>query len=340
MTKEGLFTTVVGSFPLENNSENMERAFKDQFNMGISYPCYPQLYGDMNAQFLDPLTNIVEGFEKVDDNFYLYNDFKVPDQPLALEYGEFIVDFLKKNPEVNTTAKGTKACLTGPFTLACEIQLKAELGKGINPQFFNEPRAIRLDFLIEKLAEIMKAIGKAYNNMGIDIISMDEPMLGLLVGRKSFFYPEEFYIKTLNTAISGIQGISSIHVCGRISPKLRDILLQTNVKIMDHEFRTNEKNFNTFQREHFEGTDKYLAVGSIETKPAPVKDGGIENYVEEISFLKDYYKKVIAQYGKENVVIKPDCGFGPLLGTFGQEFGYKIAMTKLERMVSALDEIR
>jgi len=42
MEKEGLFTTVVGSFPLEDTEENMKRAFEDEINIGIDYPCYPQ----------------------------------------------------------------------------------------------------------------------------------------------------------------------------------------------------------------------------------------------------------------------------------------------------------
>ena len=52
--KEGLMTTVVGSFPLMNTPENMEKAFGAECNMGIDYPCYPQLIS-MNSMFLTPL---------------------------------------------------------------------------------------------------------------------------------------------------------------------------------------------------------------------------------------------------------------------------------------------
>ena len=37
MEKEGLFTTVVGSFPLEDTTGNMKRAFEDQIKLGIDY---------------------------------------------------------------------------------------------------------------------------------------------------------------------------------------------------------------------------------------------------------------------------------------------------------------
>jgi len=339
MEKEGLFTTVVGSFPLSNTHENMIRAFDDEINMGIDYPCYPQLEG-MNSQFLSPLSNIIETLEEIDANFYLSGDFKIPVKPVALQYGEFIVNFLKERPYLRELIKGTKACLTGPFTLASDVILKEEIANGIEPVIFKEPRAIMEGWIVDKLADIMKQIGKAYSDMGINIISMDEPILGLLVGRKIWFHSEEFIVETLNKALSGIKELSSIHVCGRISPKLRDILLQTDAKILDHEFTTNEKNFEIFQKNHFDGTDKYLAVGTLKTKVTPIENGEIKDYVEDINFLKNYIKKAIDQYGKENLVIKPDCGFGPLKETLGEDKAYEITIRKLNNMVLALKEFK
>ena len=102
--------------------------------------------------------------------------------------------------------------------------------------------------LVDKFAEIMKNIGKAYNNMGINIISMDEPILGLLVGRKILFHSEEFMIETINKTISEIKDLSSVHVCGQLNPKLRDILLATEVNILDHEFQTNEYNYDIYKK--------------------------------------------------------------------------------------------
>lgn len=334
-----MFTTVVGSFPLSNTKENMKRAFEEEINIGIDYPCYPQLV-PMNPQFLSPLSKIIESLEEIDGSFYLSADFKIPNDLITLEYGQFIVDFLNECPHLKKSIKGTKACLTGPFTLASEIILKEELAKDVKPAIFNEPRAIMIDWIVDKLAEIMKRIAKAYNDMGINIISMDEPILGLLIGRKIWFFTEDFIVKTLNKALSGIKDLPSIHVCGKISPTLRDILLQTDVKILDHEFRTNVKNFEIFQKAHLETYDKFLGLGTIETKVVPIKDGKINDYIENIDFLKSYIKKAINQYGKENLVIKPDCGFGPLRQTFGEDIGYEIAMRKLNNMVLAVKEFK
>ncbi len=338
MDKEGLFTTVVGSWPLSNKPENMIKIFSDLINL-IDYPCYPQLLS-MVSQFLYPLAKSVDQLEEENEKFYLSNDFKIPKNPIALEYGEFINKFFDERPALLGRIKGTKACLTGPLTLASEIILKGEVAKGVKPKVFSEPRAIMVDWIVEKLAEVMKQLGKAYNDMGINIISMDEPLLGVLVGRKPLFHSEDFIVEILNKSISEIKGLSSIHVCGRISPNLRDILLQTNVKILDHEFTTNEENFEIFQKEHFEDTDKFLAFGTVKSKFVPENDNAINDYIEKIDFLEAYIKKAINQYGKENLFIKPDCGFLPLKDSFGEKNGYEISIGKVRNMVKALNKIK
>ncbi|HEY0089125.1 MAG TPA: uroporphyrinogen decarboxylase family protein, partial [Candidatus Lokiarchaeia archaeon] len=290
MPKEGLFTTVVGSLPLSNTKENMIKGFEDLINIGIDYPCYPQLES-MITQFLRPLSKKIDKLYEKNNKFYLNDDFILPDKPVALEYGNFMKEFFNERPSLKDNVRGLKACLTGPFTLASEIILEGNAAKGIKPRLFNEPRGIMLEWIVDKFADIMKQIGKAYNDLGIDIISMDEPILGLLVGKKTWFYSNEFIIQTLNKAISGIKKLSSIHVCGAISPNLRDILLQTDVKILDHEFRTNENNFKIFEKKHFENSDKFLAMGSIQTKIAKKENLNREDYIESVDFLKDYVKK-------------------------------------------------
>ncbi|MFW9826631.1 MAG: hypothetical protein ACFFEY_03315 [Candidatus Thorarchaeota archaeon] len=333
-----LFTTVVGSWPLNNSPSNMEKIFTDLIQIGIDYPCYPQLI-DMNYQFLSPLSKKIPQLNESNKKFYLNGDFEVPKGSLVLEYGEFINNFFKNYPHLKERITGTKACLTGPFTLTFETIIKNDLAKDIKPIIFEEPRAVMVDWIVDKFAEILKKLGSAYNKMGIDIISCDEPILGLLVGRKILFHSEDFIIDTINKAISGIKGLSSIHVCGRISPNLRDLLLKTNVKILDHEFRTNEQNFKIFEKEHFQRTDKFLAMGTVESKFTPTPNKKIEDYVEKVDFLKKFIKKGIDQYGEENLVIKPDCGFYPLK-VFGEREGYEISIRKVKNMILALKDLK
>jgi len=340
MEKEGLFTTVVGSWPLSNNNENMNKVFNDLVKLGIDYPCYPQLIS-MITQFLSPLSEQLDPLDQREQKFFLSSDFKIPSEPIAIEYGHFIVNFLKEHSIIRDSIKGTKACLTGPFTLTSELILEGNLAKGVNLQIYNEPRALMIDWIIDKFADIMKKTAKAYNKMGIDIVSIDEPILSLLVGRKIFFHSEEFIIETLNKTLSEIKQFPSIHVCGKISPMLRDILLQTDVKILDHEFISNERNFNVFERKHFENTEKFLAMGSVKSNIPEKKSDNIKDYVEEVNFLKNHIKKGIQKYGKENLIIKPDCGFGALKKAFNNEnFAYQIVLNKLRNMVIAVNELK
>ncbi len=72
MDKEGLFTTIVGSWPLSNKPENMIKVFSDLIEVGIDFPCYPQLIS-MISQFLSPLTKSVDQLEEENEKFYLYD---------------------------------------------------------------------------------------------------------------------------------------------------------------------------------------------------------------------------------------------------------------------------
>ena len=66
----------------------------------------------------------------------------------------------------------------------------------------------------------------------------------------------------------------------------------------------------------------------------------ISDYVEGIDILEIYIKNAIKQYGKENLLIKPDCGFLSLKDTFGESMGYEIALRKLKNIVQAVKKIK
>ncbi|MBN1215021.1 MAG: hypothetical protein JXA99_06200 [Candidatus Lokiarchaeota archaeon] len=339
MDKDGLWTSVTGSFPLKNNNENIRRTIKDQIDIGIDYPCYGQLESIL-TQFLRPLTEKLPEFTYSNNRFYLNDEFSVPNETIGLDYVRFLINFLDERKALKKKIKGTKGCLTGPFTLASEIILGENLSKGLKSLLFNEPRGVMVEWIVSKLGDIMKNVAKDYYNMGINIIAMDEPILGLLVGRKIMFHSEDFIIKTLNNVMSEIDCLSSVHVCGQVSPNLRDILLKTDINILDHEFQTNAENFNIFNKSHFERNDKYLAFGTVKTKIQPIKNSKINDYVESEKEIKVILKKAINFYGKQNLFIKPDCGFLPLRDAFDEDFAYQIALRKLKNMVSAVKKLR
>lgn len=332
-------STVVGSFPYNNTPSNMERAFWDEINAGVDYPCYPQLV-DMVSQFLDPLCNLNCGLTHAGKIYQIQEDFTPPTSSFATEYGQFVLDFFQKYPEAKTKVKGWKACLTGPFTLAGDILIPQSLSEGKSPIIYQEPRAIMSEALLLKLASMMATIAKTYTEFGAEIISMDEPTLSILVGkRKTLFHTDEKIIEILNTAIAPISKYSSVHICGRLSPRLRDILLSSNVKILDHEF-TKGDNEGVFERHMFEREDKILAVGVIQSSVPFQKEGTIETYVESLDVIKQRILKAKENFGSENVIFKPDCGFGGLLASFGPELAPEIVRRKLHGLTQALKGVK
>jgi len=339
MNTLGWNSTVVGSFPYENTPENMEKAFMDQINTGVDFPSYPQLV-DMISQFLDPLVELGEGLKKEGGEYILEGELVVPEEPFALEYGEFVVNFLNEHPEIKKNLKGWKACLTGPFTLAGKILVDDDVVDGKNPIIFQEPRAIQSAGILDKLATMMAKIANEYNKMGATIISMDEPTLGLIVGRRSALYhKDQVIIDILNKAIDPIEKYSSAHVCGRISPKLRDILLESNVNILDHEFQKSD-NEGIFTKEMFEESDKYLAYGAIQSTADFKIDGKVNDYVEGKDIILKRLKKIKAEFGSHNLILKPDCGFGGLLAQFGQKMASEIVRKRLNILNTCKNEIK
>jgi 5-methyltetrahydropteroyltriglutamate--homocysteine methyltransferase len=338
MEKLSWVSTVVGSFPRENTPENMEAAFKDQIDTGVDIPCYPQL-GSMIGQFLDPLAqDPSSGLVKKEGEYYLESELKIPKEPFALEYGAFVLEYFKKHPEARSKVKGWKACLTGPFTLAAEIHIPERMLDGQKAVLFSGPRAIMNGALVEQLAGMMAGIARAYDSMGAAIISMDEPTLALLVGRRmTFFHSEDFIVRAINKAIAPISKYSSIHICGNIAPKLRDILLNSNVRILDHEF-SNGSNSGIFEKSMFAGNDKTLAYGALTSKLDKVPGGTLENYVEDVETIRARIKKAVDAVGRENVLFKPDCGFGGLRAVFGEAFASEIVRAKLANLSQAMKD--
>lgn len=338
MKKLSWVSTVVGSFPRENTPENMEAAFQDQVDAGVDFPCYPQL-GSMIGQFLDPLAqDPSSGLVKKNGDYYLERDLNIPKEAFALEYGAFVLGYFKKHPEASSRVRGWKACLTGPFTLAAEIHIPDRMLDGQKAVLFSGPRAIMNGGIVEQLADMMAGIAREYNSMGASIISMDEPTLALLIGsRKTFFHSEEFIVHTINRAIAPVTNYSSIHICGNLAPKLRDILLKSDVRILDHEF-SNGSNSGIFDRSMFDGTDKTLAYGALTSKLDKIPGGTLEDYVEDVETIKSRIKKAADAVGRENVMFKPDCGFGGLRAVFGESFASEIVRAKLANLSKAMKD--
>ena len=318
----------VGSLPAEEDFEsdrkNVNRGILDKIAAGLDYPTYPQLVGtvanpmNMGLQFLKPLSvNNPALLIKGEEINLVGEDIVEPGHPIGIERAQYFLSFLKTNNLVKQV-KGTRACVTGPFTLASYIGTRNLMTCGAS-----KPH------VVETLSRTLSRSCKQLSEDGFDIISIDEPFLSVILGGKRllYSYDQEFVVRMLNTLIKEIAGFSSIHVCGRITPMVKNSLLTTDVDIIDHEFAQSPKNQDAYTRRELDETEKMLAYGCISSTNLRVET------VNEIIGTLEKARKLFG----ERIILKPDCGFGGLNGLPG---AYELVFKKLNNMTQAVRQMR
>ena len=185
---------------------------------------------DMNDQFLEPLSKLYpDCIEKRDKEWYLKKEFPEPEEAFALEYGQFIVDYLKKHPEEKDRCVGFKACLTGPFTLSAALILDDEFAKsrGVTPFIFKEPRANkRLYHVISKLEKntvnyvVFSRTDKLHFDPDVLVLTCDTPSQAEIILRASSYATGKMYSSRLTTVI----GCSWLYIYPYISGDLNYII--------------------------------------------------------------------------------------------------------------------
>jgi len=317
-----LATADVGSFPVEDDfnlsRKNLDRAILDKVSLGLGYPCYPQLPGssanpmNMGLQFLIPLAKIDSNIQiRGEEAELLSDDIKSPSSPIGIERAEYFVDFIRERG-LTSRAKGIKACVTGPFTLASYINRKNLMTCGASkPQ------------VIKSLARALSRSCGRLSELGFDLINVDEPFLSVMLGRRVLFnYDERFVVEMLDTVITGISSFSAIHVCGVVTPLVKKVLLESKVDIVDHEFAGTPNNLRAYDRDDLEGSGKFLAYGCISS---------VKTRVETVDEISGSIRNAVKLLGPR-IIVKPDCGFG---GMKGIPNAYDAVMRKLENMVKA-----
>jgi len=311
-----MLTTYVGSFPLPNTEENVRRIVRDVCSIGVDYPNYPQLSNFVD-QFLEPIAG--RGIVKVGKAYVL------EDRGFEYTVGESLLKPLKITLEEGARCsrfKGFRACATGPFTLASFIFLSPNRTDLMNS-------ALRYHDVVWKLAEYIREVVKVFVELGFNYINIDEPTLGVLVGRNILFgYTQDDVVDVLNHVLnlSGVE-YRGVHVCGRLNPNLIRLLSSVaNANLLDHEFADSPTNIGLFDRELLRGKD--LAVGVVSSR-RPV--------VERVEDVLGLYRRVAERVGEDRVIaLKPDCGFSSLRAEGGDlEASYLISLEKLRRIVEA-----
>jgi methionine synthase II (cobalamin-independent) len=320
---ELLLTTVdVGSLPVEDDfnrdRKNTDRAILDKLSVGLDYPCYPQLPGspsnpmNMGLQFLIPLSKAEPKIQvRGEDAELLSDEIKLPYEPIGVERAEYFLTYLREHG-LTSRVKGVKACITGPFTLASYLNRRNLMTCGTS-----KPNVVKA------LAQVLSQSCRRLSRLGFDLINIDEPFFSIMLGRKVLFnYDERFIIETLDTILAEASSLSAIHVCGTVTPLVKEVLLKSKADIVDHEFAGSPANIRAYTKDDFERSGKFLAYGCVSSVKLQVET------VEEISAS---IRSALNAFGRR-IIVKPDCGFG---GMFGIPGAHEVALRKLENMVKA-----
>lgn len=315
---KGYYTSTIGSFPLTDNEYNRRRCLEDLIAIGIDYPAYPQLT-DMGKQFLDDLTSQDSGITFYRGEYRVTRkEINVDVKPPGLEPFLWAANYVEKRG----LGVKIKAPVTGPFTLASYIIINNGRGPA--------DRAIADINLVEQIAQI---ISKTCNIISkrAEMISIDEPILSILVGLKVMFNYGENKIKEVLDSIRNSCGntLTGIHVCGKISLKLASILLETELDFLSHEFHDTPDNMQVYSPEDIKKSGKILSIGCLSSKEPTVES------VDEITKFIRRFKEF-----DDCLIFTPDCGFRNLIVDGSAEKGYYVAMKKLENMVKAVIKLR
>jgi methionine synthase II (cobalamin-independent) len=155
------------------------------------------------------------------------------------------------------------------------------------------------------------------------LINIDEPFFSVMLGRKVLFnYDERFVIETLDTILAKASSLSAIHVCGTVTPLVKEVLLKSKADIVDHEFAGSPANIRAYTKDDLERSGKFLAYGCVSS---------VRPHVETVEDISASIRGALNAFGRR-IIVKPDCGFG---GMFGIPGAYKVALRKLENMVKA-----
>ncbi|HEY4699004.1 MAG TPA: hypothetical protein VIH27_01345 [Nitrososphaerales archaeon] len=322
-----IFLSYVGSFPLRRSYANIMQCTEDVLLIPVDYPNYIQLV-DMIDQYLAPMANSGMGLSLESGKYFMKGDtIKFP-EAFDNESLRILVELRNKEPYRNNI-KGIKACVTGPFTLSSRILLRTR-----NPGIFGET-ALSNPSIVESLSNIVAKFAKYYQDLGADCIMIEEPILSVIVGKKILLnqYKNNDLINILDNTLNMVNCLKGIHVCGRISRTLSEILLSTNIRILDHEFKDSNDNFNIYSKKDIESSAKKINLGVVSSKTLRVES------IEEIIAV---IRKGIDVFGKENIfMIKPDCGFRGLDpdGDF-EGVAYRATIDKIRNIRSALDSFQ
>lgn len=314
-------TSHVGSFPLDPSPQSLRRVMVDLYKIGLDVPAYPQMrsFIEIYAKPLEEagVVSSRKGLKILASSERLSEIRRL--RPIISE----AFDTFKVVKAEGLRFKDLRAPVTGPFTLASRIYVKTP-SSGLFGTLLPE-RDLLIDYVVPYLRNIVLWL----KDIGYTVICIDEPILGMIVGRKkALFYSEDDILEVFNKLLSGITGYNGTHICGRVSDKLFNMLTRSEViRFLNLEFHDTPQNLEIISRNALENGDKVIAPGVVSSKSLNI---------EGVKEVKDLLKKLYEITGGRLDLISPDCGFGALRGLSDEKTTYEAIIAKLKNMVTAV----
>ena len=200
-----------------------------------------------------------------------------------------------------TQTPQVKGIITGACTLSYALQIKTPVYRN------KEEVAIDLAYALHEEANYLA-------HTGCSILQVDEPILS------TGAVPIDLAKKCISIIFDGIDVPSCIHTCGI----LNDIAAEWTklpVDILDFEYAVSPENLDTLAKQDLHG--KKIGCGCIISS---------DPKIDEIPVIEGRIRSCIDTFGKENILIDPDCG----LRMHTPEGAYQ----KLANMCTAVRNVR
>lgn len=304
-------TTIQGSYPLYPDIET--RAYRPLSEEGQEDPFLPVIEECVRDQIDASIDIVSDGQTRADmiriftrripfikdtDNVLLVSDKMERTIPLILDDLKHVVGILPRQTQ-------TKAILTGPHTLASSCEFSSDAYKDQGELAFDFAKVLNQE--AKEIARLAKESGK------IAYIQIDEPM---------FSQNMPGYAEDLISAVTdGVEMEFALHVCGDVK-KIFERLIRTEIQMLDLEFFGNPDLLGFLSGYDF---DQKIAYGCVDNKSEYIdRTDGVEKIQERL-------EKPLRIFGKERLVIKPDCGF--------RNISCRSARRKMKNMVTARDKV-
>ena len=309
-------TSHVGSFPFDYRSGLPCRILRELREIGIDAPPYPQLR-DFVEIYLEPL--VEEGLIERRAGFYYADPEKLADaEPPEPRLAE-----AEESAGCREDIEWLRGPVTGVFTLASKIYVRE--GLGLENTLLTNKEVVTGFLKQYVLRAAKKLVGLGYN-----IVFFDEPILGVMVGRRRILYGYTAHEITgvYEEILGEISVEKGIHVCGSISPKLFEILTGINgLDIVNLEFYGSRKNLDRIDQALLERSGKKLAPGIASSK---------QPRIESVDEILGLLEKISEKAGGRIDLVSADCGFGGLKGMMPDDDLHEIVMGKLRNIVEAV----